>query len=107
MSQHVLMGVLDVEGTAGQVLRGLGVDVEPLRAALDTLVEAPSPNRTAESRERDAGMFRPATCPSCSASLDEELVYRVVTAVGAPGPTRNAVIFECGSCGRVLGVGPT
>ena len=107
MSQHVLMGVLDVEGAAGQVLRGLGLDVELLRAALDALVEAPSPHRTTESPECDPGTLRPATCPSCSASLDQELVYRVVTAVGAPGPTRNAVIYECGSCGRFLGVGPT
>ena len=34
-SAHVLLGVLDVEGTAGQVLRGLGVDVDRLRAAID------------------------------------------------------------------------
>ena len=107
MSEHVLMGVLDVEGTAGQVLRGLGLDVEPLRSALNALVEAPLPDRSTESHQRDLGIVRPATCPSCSASLDQELVYRVVPAVGAPGPTRNAVIFECGSCGRFLGVGPT
>jgi ATP-dependent Clp protease ATP-binding subunit ClpA len=33
-SEHLLEGVLDVEGTAGQVLRGIGVDVERLRARL-------------------------------------------------------------------------
>ena len=35
-SEDVLLGVLDVEGTAGQVLRGLGVDVARLRAAVAT-----------------------------------------------------------------------
>ena len=32
---HVLMSVLDVEGTAGQVLRGLNVDVAALRDAVE------------------------------------------------------------------------
>ena len=33
--EDLLIGVLDVEGTAGQVLRGLGVDVDAVRAALE------------------------------------------------------------------------
>jgi hypothetical protein len=40
-SQHVLLGVLDVEGTAGQVLRGLGLDVDRLRMTLDRLPVTP------------------------------------------------------------------
>jgi ATP-dependent Clp protease ATP-binding subunit ClpC len=33
-ADHLLRGVLDVEGTAGQVLRGLGVDVRRLYATV-------------------------------------------------------------------------
>ena len=104
-SHHVLTGVLDVEGIAGQVLRGLGVDVEALRASLDAAVEVPSSDNDAAPRLRHR-VFRPATCPSCDASLDDDLVYRVVTAGDEDGHTRNALVFACGSCGRVLGVGP-
>ena len=34
-TEHLLLGVLDVEGTACQVLRGLGVDVAGLRRTID------------------------------------------------------------------------
>jgi ATP-dependent Clp protease ATP-binding subunit ClpA len=105
-SDHVLTGVLDVEGIAGQVLRGLGLDVEALRASLDALVEPSPPERDAASRAPAHRLFRPATCPSCDALLDDDLVYRVVPAGDEHGHTRNALIFACGACGRVLGAGP-
>jgi ATP-dependent Clp protease ATP-binding subunit ClpA len=104
-SDHVLMGVLDVEGIAGQVLRGLGVDVESLRGSLDALVQESPPGRD-ESRNDDPGVFRSAMCPSCNASLDHELVYRVVRAAGEDGHTRDALLFSCGVCGRFLAAGP-
>jgi ATP-dependent Clp protease ATP-binding subunit ClpC len=45
---HVLLGVLDVEGQAGQVLRGLGVDVHGLRGVLaDVEDDAAPPPRPA------------------------------------------------------------
>jgi hypothetical protein len=103
-SRHVLTGVLDVEGIAGQVLRGLGIDVDALRASLDAVVEdAP---RDTDSVTRPHVVFRAPTCPSCDASLDEDLVYRVVSAGDERGNTRGALIFACAACGRVLGVGP-
>ena len=105
-SDHVLTGVLDVEGIAGQVLRGLGLDVEALRASLDALVEPSPPDRDTASRAPGHRIFRPATCPSCDALLDDDLVYRVVPAGDEHGHTRNALIFACGACGRVLGAGP-
>jgi ATP-dependent Clp protease ATP-binding subunit ClpA len=105
-SDHVLTGVLDVEGIAGQVLRGLGLDVEALRASLDALADASPPDRDAAPPASVHRVFRPATCPSCDASLDDELVYRVVPARDEHGHTRNALIFACGACGRVLGAGP-
>src|SRR5438045_5722276 len=56
--EHVLLGVLDVEGTACQVLRRLGVDVAGLRRAADPLptneamLLAAKPSRIAGTRPR-------------------------------------------------------
>ena len=94
--EDVLLGVLDVEGTAGQVLRGLGIDLDRLRA---TLLDADS-----------SVITRPAVaqplCPSCSAELARELTYRPVQARGERATTRDAVVFSCGVCGRFLGITP-
>ena len=105
-SRHMLMGVLDVEGIAGQVLRGLGLDVESLRASLDALMDTSPRDRVPEARQRDARVFTPVMCPSCNASLDRDLVYRVVPAGGEEGHTRDALILACGVCGVFLGAGP-
>jgi len=95
-TQHVLLGVLDVEGTAGQLLRGIGVDVVALRAALR---EGPAP--AADAPEPAA-----PTCPACSAPVDE-LAFRIVKAVDADGRSGDAVVFSCRACGVVLGVSRT
>ena len=105
-SDHVLTGVLDVEGIAGQVLRGLGLDVESLRVSLDSLDASSPSDRAAQSRGRDARALRPTTCPACNASLDVDLVSRVVPARDEHGHTRDALVFMCGVCGWFLGVGP-
>jgi len=102
-SEHLLWGVLDVEGTAGQVLRGLGVDVEALRAQLETR-EAHHPTRT--SSEEPLAALGPETCPSCGVALDGRLSSRIVAAADESGSQRDAIVFSCGSCGRVLGVAP-
>ena len=100
-SEHLLWGVLDVEGTAGQVLRGLGVDVDLLRDQLETL-EANRETRT--SLEAPVTAFSSEQCPSCSVALEETLSYRIVVATSDSGSQRDAVVFSCGNCGRVLGV---
>jgi ATP-dependent Clp protease ATP-binding subunit ClpA len=105
-SHHVLLGVLDVEGIAGQVLRGLGLEVDALRASLDALDAQAPRDRGPESARREKAMFRPTTCPSCNSSLDLDLVYRVVPAHDEEGHTRNALVFLCGVCGWFLGAGP-
>jgi len=102
-SGHLLWGVLDVEGTAGQVLRGLGVDVDSLRVQLET-PEADRETRT--SRDQLPAGARAEECPSCGVALEETLAYRIVTATAESGSVRDAVVFSCGSCGRVLGVAP-
>ena len=102
-SDHLLRGVLDVEGTAGQVLRGLGVDVDSLRASLETLgtTRATQPPREPAARPIDS-----PRCPSCNEALEEQLVSRVVAATTESGALRDAVLFSCGACGWVLGAGP-
>jgi ATP-dependent Clp protease ATP-binding subunit ClpA len=103
-SHHVLMGVLDVEGIAGQVLRGLGVDVDSLRAVLESSADsaiAPAPSsRTREARREVAAMC------SCGASLQRELRSRIVPARDDDGLTRDALVFLCGVCGQVIGAEP-
>ena len=98
-SEHVLLGVLDVEGTAGQVLRGLGFDVERLRSSLDAL-DLPSGGQTAA--EHDEAHATPVRCPSCAAPLDD-VAYRVVVASGEGG-AREVTLFSCGACGALLGI---
>jgi ATP-dependent Clp protease ATP-binding subunit ClpA len=105
-SEHLLEGVLDVEGTAGQVLRGLGVDVERLRARLAGREPAPAPATTTGTGEPVPDV-PPARCPSCDAPLDHELVWGTVTATSNTGDAvRDAVVFWCGACGAALGAAP-
>lgn len=94
--EDLLIAVLDVEGTAGQVLRSLGLDVDAVSAALG----APEP----EAPARAATAVAPR-CPSCDAQVADELTYRVVEARGEHG-RRGATVFSCGGCGAVLGVAP-
>jgi ATP-dependent Clp protease ATP-binding subunit ClpA len=100
-TEHVLLGVLDVEGTAGQVLRGLGVDVERLRSALEAGATTPHEQVIAPSTPRHV----PSRCPQCGSDIDGSLVARMVTALADDGqPFVDAVVFTCGTCGIVLGV---
>jgi ATP-dependent Clp protease ATP-binding subunit ClpC len=119
--EHVLLGVLDVEGTAGQVLRGLGVDVgrlrdglarrsPPMGSALEP-AETSGPERSgavaADLRESvdpepepDAA---PARCPACGAPLAGGLACRVMTARQEGGGTRELLVTFCTRCGSAFG----
>jgi ATP-dependent Clp protease ATP-binding subunit ClpC len=102
-SEHVLMGVLDVEGIAGQVLRGLGVDVDALRGSLETTSQSVLLD-VGDDAARPNTPERPvAVCPSCRSSLDDGLVHRAVTARGDDGTTRAVTLLLCGACGHVVG----
>ncbi|HEX4904050.1 MAG TPA: Clp protease N-terminal domain-containing protein [Acidimicrobiales bacterium] len=98
-AQHLLLGILDVEGTAGQVLRGIGVDVGALRAAL--LQTAPGAAST-PAEPIEPGEAAATICPSCRAAVDA-LTFRLVPATDAEGRTGEAVVFSCTACGVVLG----
>jgi ATP-dependent Clp protease ATP-binding subunit ClpC len=113
-SEHLLEGVLDVEGTAGQVLRGIGVDVEGLRARLagepaGAVVHAfaVGGDGHAEPEADDVASTVAPRCPSCDMPLDESLVWSTLTATSRAGDAlRDALVFSCAACGETLGVTP-
>lgn len=106
--EHLLLGVLDVEGTAGQVLRGLGVDVDQLRSALHAtatalvarLDVADDPVTTGAA---GAASRQPVRCPACASPLDDALTYRTMTASGHHVP-RPVTVYSCDVCGTFLGL---
>lgn len=101
--EHLLEGVLDVEGTAGQVLRGLGVDVDGVRAALDPDAQP----RRAPAAPAPAVAAPPAVCPSCRALVDGNLTWHTTSATSTDGTAmRDALVFSCAACGTTLGVAP-
>jgi hypothetical protein len=118
-SEHLLLGVLDVEGLAGQILRGLGIDVGRLRASLLDPQAAPadvsaappadgaSPSAPSAAPVTPSGPFSPlaATCPGCAVELDDTVTYKVLIAHGSRGP-REVLALSCGNCGRLLGTAP-
>lgn len=97
---HLLLGVLDVEGTAGQVLRGLGVDLEQVRGALS----GPSTTPHDMPEEPPSTSSAPVRCPSCEAPLSGGLAGTLlpVSVDGRDGARVLAVV--CPACGTLLGV---
>lgn len=112
---HLLLGVLDVEGLACQVLRRLGVDLAGLRRAAsgDHAAEAIAPDpRDADERGSDAAAVpdqptiptaRPS-CRSCGAPLAASLLVTAVAATDADGHRIAVRVVHCGECGASLGV---
>lgn len=122
---HVLLGVLDVEGQAGQVLRGLGVDVGRLQEAAERTADQPPPSRphragpatiqqqafdTSPSSPPPIGVERSEQavphCSECGAPLDTALASRVLTAHDESGPPQRFVVAYCSTCGSAFGATP-
>jgi hypothetical protein len=100
-ARHLLLGLLDIEGTAGQVLRGIGVDVARLRDAL-LIDETPvAPEEPAAPPVVAVG----PRCAGCGAEIGE-LAFANVTASGPDGRAGEVVVFSCRACGAVVGVTP-
>ena len=115
--EHVLLSVLDVEGTAGQVLRGLFVDIGRVRAAVNSgwSVDAgPGSNGPA------AAVFSPASvagshsvagavagvapfCPKCGMELASTLAHKAVASRGDDGLMMRWLLAYCSSCGTAIG----
>ena len=100
-SGHVLLGVLDVEGLACQVLRGLGVDIDQLRnAVVTTRVQIPV---ALVDDQRSVEDVRPR-CPNCLALLDDTLSETPISARRDGGPMTILSVAYCAGCGSTLGV---
>ena len=99
-SEHVLLGVLDVEGLACQVLRGLGVDIAQLR---DAVVPRPATPVAIINDQPSVEAVRPS-CPQCHAPLDDTLTETLAVARrGGEQPSQLSVIY-CMACGTTLGI---
>jgi ATP-dependent Clp protease ATP-binding subunit ClpA len=103
-TEHLLLGVLDVEGRAGQVLRGLGVDVVSLRDSVDLGAERRSPGTAVEP----AAQHRSSSprCQACGTPLAAGLAFRVVPAAGEARESRDFTVVYCSACGSALGATP-
>jgi hypothetical protein len=97
---HLLLAVLDVEGTAGQVLRGLDVDVEQLSTGLRAA--APDPSPAEREVEITDGPGPQPVCPACHTAVDRLVGTEVRLATGTD--ERTVVATSCPSCSTVLGV---
>jgi ATP-dependent Clp protease ATP-binding subunit ClpA len=97
--EHVLLGVLDVEGLACQVLRRLGADVGQLRDALSDRGEAGS----GEAEPLPAAAVEPR-CPSCGRALSATVGKRIINNRDEDGAASPVAVIFCTACGATLGV---
>jgi ATP-dependent Clp protease ATP-binding subunit ClpC len=103
--RHVLLGLLDVEGLACQVLRGLDVDIVRLRDAVAGGADADTGTDSMQADEQpDHAAIRPR-CPRCGASLDQTLAETSVTARDDANQPKPVTVVFCRACGTALGVG--
>lgn len=98
---HVLLGVLDVEGLACQVLRGLGVDIARLRG--DEVVAANEDPVVLVDDVPSVEAVRPI-CPTCQALLDDTLAETQIAARRDGQSGTNVSVVYCSACGTTLGV---
>lgn len=106
-TEHLLLGVLDVEGTAGQVLRGLGTDIERLRASLESPLadDAPDGADTGSPPAPAGAMPTVAvSCANCAAPLADALAFQILTANDDDGRKRDVIVVSCRGCGVAVGI---
>ena len=109
--RHVLLGVLDVEGLACQVLRRLGVDLSHLRSVVAGDIGQDRDADSTDSFDDGAGshdaserVVRP-TCAVCRAPLDDHLAITSVV-VSTDDVGLSLRVTHCGSCGSAIGLLP-
>lgn len=109
-TEHLLLGVLDVEGTAGQVLRGLVIDLDALRAAVESAREDDRGEVAAtgspEAESNGAPAHTGVVCASCSSPLEDSLDYSVLSATPTAegGRRREVTVVSCRRCGAAVGI---
>lgn len=98
--EHLLLSVLDVEGTAGQVLRGLAVDPDTVREALRSLSHGhPSPD---ERRPEPSVAAAGPRCGTCGSSLANSLQASTL-AVSSGESVVPVEVYYCRICGTAMG----
>jgi ATP-dependent Clp protease ATP-binding subunit ClpA len=110
---HILGSVLDVEGRAGQVLRGLGVDPTRVHQTLEASLATASPDSVARSADSGSAAGPRASesdttdsaplCGNCGASLEGSLAQRVINVQGATAPRGAWLVAYCATCGSAVG----
>ena len=115
-SDQILLSVLDVEGTAGQVLRGLSVDPTVVRDALmaeAALSPAPSRDQTPAEALPPAGDSQPAAskgfaepaCRGCGGALRDSLEQvELPVGSGEQASVPKVKVVFCARCGTTIGV---
>ena len=98
---HLLLAVVDVEGTASLVLRGLGVDLDRLRSELE------AGGAPVAATQRSGDPAPEPLCPACSSALTDAIHAHATHAVDDTGTSRHVTVYACASCGYALGVGPS
>lgn len=109
--EHILLALLTVEGTAGQVLRGLAVDPEAVKAALAQSAESedgavgqaegPHAVEVPDAESGHRGVVGPL-CASCGAELAGSLDH-VRLPVGSGRAASEVDVFYCTVCGSAIG----
>ena len=101
-AEHILLSVLDVEGRAGQVLRGVFVDIGQLR---ESVVESIERGGVVAATETPAGVPVSPHCARCGSALDAVLAHRVMTS-RSDTDSLELVVAYCSACGTVFGASP-
>lgn len=127
--RHILLSVLDVEGTAGQVLRGLTVDPDCVRQRLSPppvqhsrgdVPQSPAERPAERAAEPPAeGLAPPPAprlaepgapvkprCPQCGSHLESTLAHRVLDSQDDEGATALFLVAYCSRCGCAIAGGP-
>jgi ATP-dependent Clp protease ATP-binding subunit ClpC len=103
--RHILLSVLNVEGTAGQVLRGLAVDPDCVRRRLNS-----APMESTESAHPGPELNQPhlvaPRCPRCASTLDATLAHRLLRSRDADGTVADFVVAYCSICGTAIAGAP-
>ena len=99
---HILASLLDVEGTAGQVLRGVSVDIVDLRASVSKVLDGA---RLPAPPAGDRGHHEPR-CNACGAPVGDGPASRILKSTDEQGHELRMIVIYCASCGGVFGVSP-
>jgi ATP-dependent Clp protease ATP-binding subunit ClpC len=101
-AEHILLSVLDVEGRAGQILRGVFVDIGQLR---ESVVDSIERGGAVVATEMPTDVPVSPRCARCGSPLDAVLAHRVMTSQD-DADSLEFVVAYCSACGTVLGASP-